>query len=143
MTLTKKRNPFFPSVWNDLFESNYLTPQTSAQRGITVPAVNIKETENNYLVEMASPGMKKEDFKINLEDDVLSISAEMKSEHEETGTQYTRKEFSFSSFKREFTLPETADTDDITANYFDGILTITIAKKEEAKPKPAKLIEIQ
>lgn len=142
MTLTKKRNPFFPSVWNDLFESNYLTPQSVSQRGITVPAVNIKETESNYFVEMASPGMKKEDFKINLEDEVLSISAEIDSKKEVQGEKYTRKEFSFSSFKRDFTLPETADTENISATYFDGILTITIAKKEEAKSKPAKLIEI-
>ena len=143
MTHTKKRNPFFPTVWNDLFESNYLTSHSTQQRGLSVPAVNIKENENNYIVEMASPGMKKEDFKINLEDDVLSISAEIESKTEEKGEQFTRKEFSFSSFKRDFTLPETADTEKITANYFDGILNITIAKKEEAKPKPAKLIEIK
>lgn len=142
MTLTKKRNPFFPTVWNDLFESNYLTPQSANTRGVTVPAVNIKETENSYIVEMASPGMKKEDFKINLEEDVLSISAELKSEKAEENERFTRKEFSFSSFKRDFTLPETADVENITANYFDGILNISIAKKEEAKPKPAKLIEI-
>ncbi|MFK8039658.1 MAG: Hsp20/alpha crystallin family protein [Crocinitomicaceae bacterium] len=143
MTITKKRNPLFPSVWNDLFESNYLTPQTAHQRGVTVPAVNIKENENNYIVEMASPGMKKEDFKINLKDEVLSISAEVKEKTEEKNEKFTRKEFSFSSFKRDFTLPETADTESITANYFDGILTINIGKKEEAKPKPAKLIEIK
>ncbi|MFK8043911.1 MAG: Hsp20/alpha crystallin family protein [Crocinitomicaceae bacterium] len=143
MTLTKTRNPFFPTVLNELFESNYLTPQTAHKRGVTVPAVNIKENENNYIVEMASPGMKKEDFKINLEQDVLSISAELKETTEENGETFTRKEFSFSSFKRDFTLPETADTEKITANYFDGILNITIAKKEEAKPKPAKLINIE
>ena len=143
MTLTKRRHPFFPSVWNDLFENNYLMPQSTGQRGITVPAVNIKETENNYVVEVASPGMKKEDFKINLEEDVLSISAEVKAKTEEKSEKFTRKEFSFSSFKREFTLPDTADTDNITANYFDGILSVSIAKKEEAKPKPAKLIEIK
>ena len=143
MTTTKKRNPFFPTAWNDLFESNYLTPQSAHQKGLSVPAVNIKETEGNYIVEMASPGMKKEDFKINLEEDILSISAEIKAEAEEKGEKFTRKEFSFSSFKRDFTLPETADKENITANYFDGILNITIAKKEEAKPKPAKLIEIK
>ena len=143
MTLTKTRNPFFPSVLNDLFENNYLTPQSAKQKGLSIPAVNIKENENNYIVEMASPGMKKEDFKINLEADVLSISAELNSEKEENNERFTRKEFSFSSFHRDFTLPETADTDNITANYFDGILNITIAKKEEAKPKPAKLIEIK
>ncbi len=143
MTLTKKRNPFFPSVWNDLFESNYLMPQSANQRGVTVPAVNIKENDNNYVVEMASPGMKKEDFKINLEEDVLSISAELKAKSEDKNEKFTRREFSFSSFKRDFTLPETADTESITANYFDGILSITIAKKEEAKPKPPKLIEIK
>lgn len=142
MTITKKRNPFFPSVWNDLFESNYLTPQSTSQRGVTIPAVNVKETENNYLVEMASPGMKKEDFKINLENEILSLSAEIKPESEVKGEKYTRKEFSFTSFKRDFTLPETADTENISATYFDGILTITIAKKEEAKSKPAKLIEV-
>ncbi len=142
MTLTKKTNPFFPAIWNDLFENNVLTPQTAVQRGINVPAVNIKEDENGFRLELASPGMKKDDFKINLDDDILSISAELEEKNETSDEKYTRKEFSFSSFKRQFTLPESVDTESITANYFDGILTINIAKKEEAKPKPARLIEI-
>jgi len=143
MTLTKTKHPFFPSVLNDLFENNYLTPQTGHKRGVTVPAVNIKESDNNYLIEMASPGMKKEDFKINLDQDVLSISAEVVESSEDSNETFTRQEFSFSSFKRDFTLPETANTEDISATYFDGILKITIAKKEEAKPKPAKMIDIE
>ncbi|MFD1553121.1 Hsp20/alpha crystallin family protein [Putridiphycobacter roseus] len=142
MTLTKKTNPFFPAIWNDLFENNVLTPQTAVQRGINEPAVNIKENENGFSLALASPGMKKEDFKINLNENILSVSAEVEEKKEENQDKYTRKEFSFSSFKRDFNLPESVDTESITANYFDGILTINIAKKEEAKPKPAREIAI-
>ncbi|MEO3402873.1 Hsp20/alpha crystallin family protein [Mucilaginibacter sp. CAU 1740] len=98
-----------------------------------VPAVNISETENNYHVELAAPGLKKEDFKLNLERNHLSISVEQRAEHEENQKNYSKREYSYSSFVRSFTLPESADDSKIDATYTDGILRIDIAKREEAK----------
>ena len=102
------------------------------------------ETETEYLIELASPGLKREDFKIEVDDNVLSISSEKRKEFEKNDElgKYTRKEFSFSSFKRSFTLPDTVNEDLIKANYEDGVLHLTLPKKEEALPKPKRLIEI-
>lgn len=143
MTTTKRRNAVFPSVWNDLFEGTMLNSGTNSQFGNTVPAVNIKESDLNFILEFAAPGLSKSDFKINLEEDVLAVSAENKKESgdKEEG-KYTRKEFKFSSFNRKFTLPESANKDEITATYFDGILKVTITKKEEEQATPKRMIEV-
>lgn len=124
-------NRDLPSV----FTSNFNT-------GITLPKVNIKETADSYVVDMAVPGLKKSDFKIDLENQVLSISTESKDENEYQDENYTRREFGYSSFKRTFTLPETVNEDKIDARYKDGILSIFLPKKEEAKQKPARTIKI-
>jgi len=124
-------NRELPSV----FTSNFNT-------GITLPKVNIKETADAYSVDMAVPGLKKSDFKIDLENQVLSISTETKEESEHKDTHYTRREFGYSSFKRTFSLPETVDEEKIKANYTEGILSILLPKKEEAKQKPARSIKI-
>ena len=142
MTLTKKRDSFFPSAWNDLFENNFLNTPTPAQRGISVPAVNISEDENGYTIEMAAPGMKKEDFKIDLDHNLLTVSSEKSEGSEETTDNYTRQEFSFNRFSRSFRIPMAADKENINAEYTDGILRISIAKREEAKVKPKRSIEI-
>ena len=121
-------NPFtdvFESLFNDSFISDRLTTK--------VPAVNIAETENDFHIELAAPGLKKEDFKINLDKYVLSVSVEQKSENNHEEKRYNKREYSYSSFVRSFTLPETADQENISAEYVDGILKITVAKKEEAK----------
>ena len=124
-------NRDLPSV----FTSNYNT-------GITLPKVNIKESADAYMVEMAVPGLKKSDFQIDLDNQVLSISTETKQENEQKEENYTRREFGYSSFKRTFSLPETVDEDKIKANYNEGILSIELPKKEEAKKKPARTIKI-
>lgn len=124
-------NRDFPSV----FTSNFNTEQV-------LPKVNIKETADAYVVEMAAPGLKKSDFKLDLDHQVLSISTEKETSHEQKEENYTRKEFGYTSFKRTFTLPETVDDEKITANYQDGILNILLPKKEEAKQKPARSIKI-
>ena len=110
----------------------------------TVPPVNIKETETTFVVELAAPGKRKEDFNIELDDNVLTISSESKHEKEEKDSdgKYTRKEFSYSSFKRAFTLPEIVNESDINASYENGVLHITLPKREEALPKPKRMIEI-
>ncbi len=121
----------FPS----LFSSNFNT-------GISLPKVNIKEISDAFIVEMAVPGLKKTDFDINLDNNILSISAELKEEHEDNDEGYTRREFGYSSFKRTFTLPETVNDSKINASYNEGILNVHLPKKEEAKQKPARTIKI-
>ena len=124
-------NRDLPSV----FTSNFNT-------GITLPKVNIKETSDAFVVDMAVPGLKKSDFHIDLDNQVLSISTEMKEENEHKEENFTRREYGYSSFKRTFSLPESVDENKIDARYKDGILSIHLPKKEEAKQKPARTIKI-
>jgi HSP20 family protein len=98
-----------------------------------VPAVNIAETENEFRIELAAPGLKKEDFKISLDKNVLSVSADKKTENVEEGKKFSKREYNYNSFTRSFTLPEVADHSKIEAEYTDGILKLNVAKKEEAK----------
>lgn len=121
----------FPS----LFTSNFNT-------GMSLPKVNIKEEADAFVVEMAVPGLKKSDFNINLENNTLSISAEIEEKNEQKDDGYTRREFGYSSFKRTFTLPETVEDSKINAKYSEGILNIHLPKKEEAKQKPPRSIKI-
>src|ERR1700744_4937610 len=121
-------NPFFNDVYS-LLNDSFLSERVAAR----VPAVNIAETENEFEVELAVPGLNKEDFKINLEKNVLSVSAEKKTETTDENKKFTKREYSYSSFSRSFTLPESADHSKIEADYTAGILKLTIAKKEEAK----------
>jgi HSP20 family protein len=133
---------FFDDDWNSLFDwSNRNYTGLSS----TMPSVNIMETNDDFIVEVAAPGMKKEDFKIELNNNVLTIVSETKSESEEkSDDNYTRKEFSYSSFKRSFNLNNRiVDDGKIEATYIDGILKLTLPKKEEAKEKPARFIEIK
>lgn len=132
---------FFDEDWNSLFD---WTHRNFSSFQSTLPQVNIKETDENYIVEVAAPGMKKEDFQIELHNNVLTIKSEVKKESEDnTENQYTRREFSYQSFQRSFNLNNrVVDDSKINATYQDGILSLTLAKKEEAKAKPARLIEI-
>lgn len=114
-----------------------------SQTNTTLPSVNIKENENEFSLEVAAPGLEKEDFKIELHNDLLTISSEKKMENEvKEGEHFTKREFSYQSFSRSFTLPQTADGDKINANYEKGILKVSIPKKEEAKPKSPRLVEV-
>jgi HSP20 family protein len=113
------------------FDRNFFA-RNNESRGMA-PSVNIRENEENFLLDLAAPGLKKEDFKINLDNNVLTISSEMKEENEEKNEKFTRREFYFNSFSRSFTLPKTIDLDKIKADYKDGILSIALPKREEAK----------
>jgi len=124
-TLLPGFNDVFDSIFNDTFFNDRMVTR--------VPAVNISETENNYHVELAAPGLKKEDFKLNLDRNQLTISVEQTSDNQENQKNYSKREYSYSSFVRSFTLPESADDSKIDATYTDGILRIDIAKREEAK----------
>jgi len=122
-------NPWFADVFESVFNDSHLTSRLVSR----VPAVNISETDTDFLIELAVPGLKKEDFKISVDKNVLTVSAEKKSENNQEGKKFSKREFSYTSFVRSFTLPETIDHSKIDAAYADGILKLTIAKKEEAK----------
>jgi HSP20 family protein len=122
-------NPFF----SDVFQSLLNDSQVSDRLINKTPAVNIAETENQFEIELAAPGLSKEDFKINIDKNVLSVSADKKAENVEEGKKYSKKEYAYTSFVRSFTLPEIADSTKIDAEYIDGILKLNVAKKEEAK----------
>ncbi|MDN5349888.1 MAG: hypothetical protein PWQ54_1284 [Bacteroidales bacterium] len=107
-----------------------------------MPAVNISENEDGFMLEMAAPGMKKSDFKINLDNNVLTISSEKQEEQEDSKQNYSCKEFNFSSFSRSFTLPKSIDFDKIKADYKDGILKVSLPKREDAKVALNRQIEI-
>lgn len=139
-------NPQLPSLFDRFFDTelfdwsnrNFSNPNT------TLPSVNIKEDANGFEVAMAAPGLKKEDFNISLNHNMLTISSEKKMEKETKDSQeFTRKEFSYQSFCRSFSLPQSVESDKISAHYEDGILNVIIPKREEAKPKPSRQIEIQ
>ncbi|MEI7661150.1 MAG: Hsp20/alpha crystallin family protein [Bacteroidota bacterium] len=106
------------------------------------PAANIIESKEAFLLDIAAPGMKKDDFKINLENNVLNISAEFDDQKREDGRTYTRKEFYYGSFSRAFTLPKTIDLESIKADYEDGILKITLPKKQDSGVEIKKEIRI-
>lgn len=117
-------NPFDAFFNDDFFNSNFNGTQ---------PAVNIKENETSYGIELAAPGLKKEDFNIDLDHDVLTIKVEKSNEENKESEGYTKREFSYQSFSKSFTLPESVQGDAISGNYTDGILHLTLPKKEEAK----------
>ncbi len=132
---------FFDRFWNnelmDWGHSNYSSTNTS------LPAVNVKETDDDFIIELAAPGMDKNDFKINFKNNVLSISSEKQNEKEEKKENFTRKEFSYQSFQRSFTVSDNVVVSDkIEAKYDNGILNITLPKREEVKPQPEREIKI-
>ena len=122
-------NPWFSDVFDSLINDSRLNDRFVNK----VPAVNIAETENEFHIELAVPGLKKEDFKISLDKNLLSVSAEKKTENVDESKKYSKREYSYNSFVRSFTLPETADAAKVDAEYTDGILKLNVAKKEEAK----------
>ncbi|MCO6498185.1 MAG: Hsp20/alpha crystallin family protein [Chitinophagaceae bacterium] len=147
MTLVKRNSSrsALPSLWDNFFNRDIFGWDSfMSSEGQSMPAVNIKESDDSFTVEMAAPGMKKEDFKIELDGTALSISSEVKDESEEKGENYSRREFSYKSFYRTFHLPkDVVDADKINAKYEDGILRLEIPKREEAKQKPSRLIEVK
>lgn len=122
---------FFDSDFNDFFS-----------RRFSDPAANIFENPESFQLDLAAPGMKKDDFKIHLENNILTVSSEVEDEKMEEGKNYTRKEFSYGSFSRSFTLPKIIDLEKIKADYESGILKVLLPKKEEAKLEIKKEIKI-
>ena len=137
-------NESMPSVfddffrpWTDLFDTGGWN-----MRPMNVPAVNITEHPNEYLVSLAAPGMKKEDFKIDVDGNILTISSEKEENKEDKNKKFTRKEYSYSSFSRCFSLPEEIKQENINAKYEDGVLKISLPRKEESKKPATKKIAV-
>ena len=144
--MLRSRN-FFPGIADDFFGRNFLPGNDlfDTQTGISMPSVNIVEGKEDFRIEVAAPGLEKDDFKIDLENNVLTISSEREDNNEQKkdDSRYMRREFCYSSFSRAFSLPNTVDADKIEANHKNGVLSIAIPKREEAKVKPAKQIVIK
>jgi HSP20 family protein len=146
MSLLVKRNGnFFPSVINDLFDTDLLSPELFNFEGSLpsrIPSVNITEGDKNFKIELAAPGFDKKDFKVETDNGMLTISSEKEKEEKEDTENYRRREFSYSSFRRSFQLPENSIQDKIEAKYENGVLKLTLPKKEISISKPKKEIKI-
>jgi HSP20 family protein len=135
----------FPRLFDRFLEGDLFdwSNRNFSETNTTLPSVNIRENADAFDVEMAAPGFSKDEFKIELNNDLLTISSEKKVENEiNEGENFSRREFSYQSFSRSFTLPNTVNSEKIEAKYENGILKVSIPKKEEARPKPAKVIKI-
>ena len=135
-----------PSLFDRFFEGDLFdwSNRNFSNTNTTLPSVNIKENPDDFKVEVAAPGFDKGDFKLELNHDVLTISSEKQMENEiKDDEHFSKREFSYQSFTRSFTLPNIADSERIDANYENGILKVSIPKKEESKPKPSRMIEIK
>lgn len=149
--LMKRKEGLVPSMLNDFFApSPFLVPslfdvdfdELPARIGFNVPSANIRETEKEYMIELAAPGLNKKDFKVETDKGMLTISAEKEEEKKEGKGEYTRKEYSYQSFCRSFTLPENCKSEQINAHYEDGVLKITMPKKEITTVKSKKAITV-
>lgn len=121
-------NPYVNSVFDTFFNDSFITDRLVTR----VPAVNISETESAFKIELAAPGLQKSDFKINVDKNLISISVEKQEERVEEEKTYSKREFSYSSFTRSFTLPDTVDYNTIAAEYVDGVLMVSVGKKEDS-----------
>lgn len=140
MLPTITRRSFRPFYMPNIFDEDLFTGLSN--RTASTPAVNIKEDEKKYSLELAIPGINKNDLKIDIKEDVITISSEMKKESEENSDGYKRKEFSYSAFSRSFYVPENVNKEKIEASYKDGVLYVTLPKEDEQKSKISKTIEI-
>lgn len=146
MTLVKstKKEELFPTLLSDFFDYDKFFGNRWFEKEFSqsLPAVNIQEDENQFDIAFAAPGFTKKDFRIDVQENVLTVSAEKKEEKNEENKRFTRKEFSYSSFSRSFTLPQTVNPEKIDAKYADGLLQLHIPKKEELKTLLKKQITI-
>jgi HSP20 family protein len=140
-----KLNEKMPSVFDDFFKpwNEWFDNGGLLGRVMNVPAVNIMEHKDEYKVSLAAPGLKKEDFNIAVDGNMLTISSEKEESKEEKDKKFTRKEYSYSSFSRSFTLPEEINKEKIEAKYEDGVLKLSLPRKEEAKKPSAKQIAVK
>lgn len=154
MSLVKfrRRRPFGSLVTQDFFDMDdffdnrtlvrNMLPPTFWNGRTSEPSLNIKETDDDFEIELAAPGFAKKDFEVTIDDGFLNISVEKESSEEDKEDNYTRREFSYSSFERSLQLPESVKQEEIKAKYNDGILSFKLTKKEEAKKRTPKVIEV-
>ncbi len=145
MSLIKRDVGYAPTLSNffdDFFTRDLFNWPSSSSTGTSIPSVNIYETDGEFHVEMAAPGMSKDDFKVELDNNMLTISSQKETEEKDENKNYQRREYSYQSFVRSFHLPDSAEAEKINAKYTDGVLNLVIPKKEEAKRKPVKTIKI-
>jgi len=149
MTIVRRFNnqtPEIANIFDDFFGGDFFNAPAARPNRASTPAVNVMENEDEYVIEVAAPGMKKDDFKVEVNNSVLTISAETEDKNEEKGEEegFTRREFCYSSFTRSFAIPKNeVDEGKIDASYKDGLLKIKLQKRDEVKPKPARMIEIK
>ncbi len=149
MSLIKfnNRNKLFPS-WNNDSLKSFLSSDDFFNNDFfeedsLMPAMNVKEHDDDFEIEFAAPGFSKKDFEVTIDDNILNVCGEKKTEVEEKEEDYTRKEFSYNSFKRSLSLPKTVSEDqNVKATYKNGILKLNLLKKEEVKEQPKKVIEV-
>lgn len=141
MNRVKRNNLVFPALMNELIKPDWFGGMENLSKN--VPAVNIMDNEKDYELALAVPGRKKDDFNIEVDDNILTVSTEVKAENENSVSNYTRKEFGYASFRRSFTLPETIEEEKIKASYEDGILKFLLPKRKESLPKPKRSIELK
>ena len=149
MSIVKRNNGFstdMPALFNDFFTRDLWNwgLSNNSTTNTTIPATNIREDNDNFYVEVAAPGMTKDDFKVELDGTILTIRSEKENRQEQKeGEKYSRREFSYQSFQRIFELPvHVVDAEHIEAKYENGLLHLVIPKKEEAKPRPPRMIRI-
>ena len=148
MTLARFQNKPVQKSFNNLMDDFFATVPSILRDDFVTPSfrsftpVNIKETENDYVLELVAPGFQKEDFRINLDNNTLTISAEKKEDKENQNEKFIRKEYKQQSFSRSFTIDENIDAENISAKYVNGVLTLNLVKKQEVKPQ-VKEISIQ
>jgi len=140
MSLIRRNNMLFPTLMNELLKPDWFGGIENLNTAL--PAVNIKENEKDFELALSVPGRKKEDFNIEIDNELLTISSEVKIEDDKVKENFTRREFGAKSFKRSFNLPETVDNGKIDASYLDGILRLKLPKRKEALPKPKRLIKL-
>ena len=143
--LAKINRNYVPTYWDDFFNDNFFKSVNTINCNGSSPAVNVIEDEKQYRIDVAVPGMPKNDFRIDLDDDVLTISSqktETDEADESNNPRYMRREFSYSTFKRSFQIPDSIDQENIKASHDAGILSIQLPKKEEVIQKTPKQIEI-
>jgi HSP20 family protein len=143
MTIVRRNYmmPELENLFNNVFRSGLFNEEREELS--TLPAVNVKENEDGFVLEVAAPGFEKENFDISVENGIMTISATAETKKEEKEDNYTKREFNYTSFHRSFRLPEdTVDESTIKAAYKNGILEVFIGKKEEVKPKPPKTIKV-
>lgn len=144
MTLVRKNTaPFLPSVFDELLNTDWVGGRTNNYIAKTTPAVNVLESDDSFTLQVAAPGLNKEDFNIELDNDVLTISSQSEdNEATQEEGKFTRREFSYASFKRSFNLPDSVNVAEIKAAYEHGVLIVGLPKREEAKVQPSRMIEI-